>query len=250
MKASDLRKSGRVHALIYSASGVGKTHLIGEFAKAGPVWVNDTDFGIETLAGMDNVTYEQWFERVGPTTGGQGWTPQWKKLIDFIDTQLVEPEYKTYAFDSLTTHCDVAAASVVGRVNPRMEIMQLQHYPAVYGKLTDFIVKLRKLDANVILTAHEETTRDARGRRVLQPLVLGEKFGPRLPIFWNNIWHLGLELSDSDRVAAKRVLRVNPDGEKIIKTQGPADVATIEPTYEAIIAHLEAGGRPTGGKHE
>jgi hypothetical protein len=233
MKTSDLKKNENLHLLVYGPSGGGKTHLIGEFAKAGPVWVNDTDFGIETLAGYDDIEYERYYERVGVRKPAE-----WSKLMKFIDEQIAEPQYKTYAFDSLTTHCDVCAADVVGTVNAGMEIIQLQHYQTIYARLTTFMTKIRKLDANVILTAHEDISRDAKGRRVVQPLVLGEKMAARIPIFWNNIYHISVEPAATANAEPKRSLLVQSDGEKIAKSNGDPEDVTIDPTYEAIMAHF------------
>lgn len=234
-KASDLKKDENIHAIIYGASGSGKTHLLGEFAKLGPTFVNDTDYGIETLAGVANIDYEQWANRPGDIK------PEgWKSLMTFIEEEIKEPQYMTYAFDSLTTHCDLAASEVLGTVAQGQEIIQLQHYQAIYAKLIKFMTKLRQIPANVILTCHEDVTRNARGQRLVQPLVLGDKFAPKLPIFWNNIWHLSVELPKTEGSPPTRVLRVTPDGEKIVKTQGDNTVATIEPTIEAILEHMKS----------
>ena len=236
--AKDRTKTEHIHVLLYGPSGSGKTHLLGEFLKAGSLWVNDTDQGIDTLAGMD-LTYEQWYNRPGDTKVADKDTA-WGKLTAFITEQIEEPEYDTYAFDSLTTHADAAAAYVIWKGGASRAIVQLQDYQSIYSELTQFIINIRKLKANVILTSHEEMVRDETGKMRIVPLVLGDKFAPRLPLFWNNVWHIDVEAATEGKEPTRRLI-VQKDGKHMAKSLGNKKELSIGVTYEEIIKHLEGG---------
>lgn len=237
MKTTELKRNEHVQILLYGPSGGGKTYTAGLFNEAGPVWFNDTENGIDTLAGWEGIEYEQWYEPVGSPIS-KIHPGEWARLMKFVDEQIKEPQYKTYVFDSLTTHAEVCAAGVVGRVNPGQTIVQLHHYPSIYSYLTEFMVQIRKIRANVILTAHEDISRDPRGKRVVQPLVIGVKFAPRVPIFWNNVWHIDVRPAEGDAEAPKRRILVNKDDEYTAKTTGRQTDQYIDPTWAAIMDHI------------
>ncbi len=235
MKTADLLKDPLFHGLIYGPSGAGKTFLLGILAKVlGETWINDSDFKIGTLAGLEGITYEQWYDRPGEKK------PQaWDSLMKFVDEQIKNPIYKLYGFDSFTTLAECAGAKVVARTSPGRDIIQFQDYTSIYALLTQFMVKIRRIKAHVILTAHEEDTRDDRGKRKIQPLVLGQKFTPRVPIYWPNVWHLSVEPAASEGSKPARALRVQSDGVIMASsTTAKSDSILIQPTASAIFSHL------------
>jgi len=229
MKTIDLKKSEHIHALVYGPSGGGKTTLLGMFSQLtglGPMWMNDSDNGIHSIAGVPGIEYEQWYARPGePTEAGNAW----KKLMDFIDVAIAQPTFKVYAFDSLTTLTELVAAKVIG---VKRDIIQFQEYTPIYALLTLFMVKIRRIKAHVFLTAHQEDIRDDRGKRLVQPLVLGKSFTPRVPVYWNNIWHLDVEPPPTEDAQPSRRLLVQKDGIHMAKTLGRQDQRFIEVTSD------------------
>lgn len=236
--AKDLTKTEHVHALLYGPSGGGKTHLIGEWLKAGSVFMLDTDKGIETLAGKD-LTYEQWYDRPGDAKVPDKETA-WHKITEFVKDQIKDPVYDTYAFDSLTTMADCTAAYVIWKGGSSRSIIQLQDYVSIYNELTKFIVDIRKIKANVILTSHEEFVRDEMGKQRIIPLVLGEKFAPRLPMFFNNVWHIDVDAATEGKEPTRRLI-VQKDGKHMAKSLGNKKQLSIGVTYEDIMNHLKGG---------
>ena len=236
--AKDVTKTDCVHALVYGPSGGGKTHFLGEWLNDGPMWVLDTDKGIETLAGKD-LTYEQWYDRPGDTKVPDNETA-WHKITKFVKAQIEEPEYTTYAFDSLTTIADVVSAYTIWKGGSSRSLVQLQDYQTIYNELTKFIIDIRKIKANVILTAHEEMVRDELGKQRIVPLVIGEKFAPRLPLFWNNVWHIDVEAATEGKEPTRRLI-VQKDGKHMAKSLGNKKQLSIGVTYTDIMQHLEGG---------
>lgn len=231
--AKDISKQEHIHALLFGPSGAGKTHLLGEFLKAGSVWVLDSDIGIDTLAGKD-VEYEQWYDRPGTPKPPK---PAWDLIMEFIAEHQKNPTFTTYAFDGLTTMADTVAAWTIWKSGSSRSLLQLQDYQTIYGELTKFIIAIRKLKANVILTSHQEVIRDEFMKQKIQPLVIGDKFAPRLPLFWNNVWHLDVDPTEGGE--PKRRLMVQSDGKHVAKSLGKSnEVCIVEPTYEKIVAHL------------
>lgn len=226
----DRKPADRWHGITYGASGAGKTHLLGTFPKP---YIVDTDFGLETLVGKD-IEYDEYYARLGES----GAKDVWPKILARVEEFNQAPgEFLTFGVDSLTTITDVAVAHVVGKAGRGS--IQLQDYQGVYDELTKLIIRLRRCPVNVVITAHEDVSRDENtGKLIIQPLVIGQKFPVRLPIFFNNIYCAIVDAKRGGGSGGERKLLVQSDGTRIAKTQAKNDDVTIPKSYDSIINHL------------
>lgn len=226
---SDRKPTDRFHGMIYGESGCGKTYTAGTFPD--PYFI-DTDYGLETLAGRD-IEYNEYYARPDDAQAKVMWTKILNKVNEFVE----DPPHETLVIDSLTTAMDVAAAHILSKTS--RSLMKIQDYTPLYDEVTKLIVRLRRVDANVVVTAHEETIRDENtGKIRIIPLVTGQKFGPKLPLFFTNIYNLVVDTPKINSESTERYLLVQPDGKRLAKTQVDSDTARIEPSYEGIMEHL------------
>ena len=231
----DRNPTDRFHGLVYGQSGAGKTHLCGLFPDP---YIIDTDFGLDTLAGMD-IEYDEMYVRPGDKAIAKN---MWPSLLEKIGSFAENPDHETLVIDSLTTVCEVVAAYILAKSNAG-EIVQFQHYVPIYSELTTMITKLRKANCHVILTAHEEMVRhEMTGKTQIIPLVMGNAFTPRLPIYFSNVYNCMVDIprGSGANKKAERSLLVQPDGTRMAKTQSKTDNMTIEKTFESIMAHIGA----------
>ena len=228
----DRKPADKVHGLFYGDSGSGKTHLIGSFPT--PL-IMDMDFGLETLVGQD-IDYEEWYVRAGE----EGWKTRWSELLDAVEKFSAKPTHETLAVDSLTTACDVVSAFVINKAGRSAASgIQFQDYSAIYNELTKLIVRLRRVPVNMILTAHEETVQDElTKRRAIRPLVIGKAFNPRLPIFFNNIYNVAVDIPKSGSKVPTRELVVQSDGVRLAKSQAKNNDLRIAKSYDSILEHI------------
>lgn len=228
---ADRKPADRFHGLVYGLSGSGKTHLIGTFPSP---YIIDTDYGLETLVGKD-IDYGEFYTR--PDDGNA--RDMWPAILDKVDEFTEDPPHETLAIDSLTTLMDVAAAHILSKAG--RSLLQLQDYSPLYDELTKLIVRLRRLPCNVVVTAHEEAVRDENtGKLQIVPLVTGQKFGPKLPLFFNNIYNAVVDVPKISSKPTERYLLVQPDGTRLAKTQVDSPETRIDKNYDAIVAHLNS----------
>lgn len=222
----EVKPSERWHGLIYSESGRGKTHLIGQFPKP---YILDFDGNLETLYGQD-VQYDSFYERASDDGSGK----LWPKVLDKLDAWIEEPWGETLAIDSLTTALDVIVAYVVRRAGRTK--LELQDYVSIYDEAIKFLRRCRKAPTHLIVNAHEDVMRDEEtGKLAIRPWVLGQELPKKVPIFFNNVYNIVL---DGRGTAMRRKLLVVPDGTRVAKSQATNDDVMIDKTFEAIIAHI------------
>jgi hypothetical protein len=226
---SGRKPNDRFHGLIYGQSGSGKTNLIGTFPKP---YIIDTDFGLEGLVGKD-IDYDEYYTRVGEAGAKDIWPTILEKVESFAN-----PTHDTLAVDSLTTIMDVVIAAVLSKAGHAK--IQLQDYNTLYDEITKLVVRLRRVPCHVVVTAHEETIRDENsGKLMVIPLVTGNKLAPKLPLYFNNIFNITLQMpkSGTDKVVPRKLL-VQPDGTRLAKTQAVNSDFMIDKSYESIMTHL------------
>lgn len=229
---SERKPADRFHGLIYGQSGAGKTHLIGTFPDP---YIIDTDYGLETLVGRD-IEFDEFYARAGEDAAKIMWPAILAKVEEFIKS----PPHATLAVDSLTTLMDVAAAFVLSKTG--RTTLQLQDYTPLYDEITKLVVRLRRVPANVVITAHEESIRDENtGKLQIVPLVMGNKFGPKLPIFFTNIMNCVVDYPKTGVKTADRYLLVQSDGTRLAKSQVTSDATRIAKSYSAIVEYLNSG---------
>lgn len=227
---SDRKTNDRFHGMIYGASGSGKTELLGTFPDP---YILDTDFGLETLFGKD-VDYDECYVRLGDPNAKE----MWPTILEKTETFAKSPTNETFAVDSLTTIMDVATVHILAKAG-RSSLL-IQDYTPIYDEVTKLIVRLRRMPCNMVLTAHEEMIRDEMtGKTQVIPLVMGNKFGPKLPIFFTNIYNVMLDIPKGGNAAASRTLLVQSDGIRMAKTQSKSNQTRIEKSYDAIMQHIQ-----------
>lgn len=225
----DAKPSDKIHLLLYGDSGTGKTHLAGQFPN--PLII-DTDNGWETLFGQD-VDVEAWATRVGEDNAKTAWP----ELLDRIESFSESPTHETFVLDSLTTVIEVVVAYILGRANRSQ--LQLQDYTPLYDELNKLILRLRRVPTNMVLTAHEETTRDEYNAKLLvRPLAIGQQFPRRLPIFFSNIYNIVAEKPKRRDEEPERLLLVQTDGTRMAKSQANNRDTLITKSYDSIVEHL------------
>lgn len=227
---SERDPTDRFHGLVYGESGSGKTHLLGTFPDP---YIIDTDYGLETLVGQD-IEYGEFYVRADDDEARTMWPRILQKVSEFTGD---DPPHETLAIDSLTTLMDVAAAYILGKAGRKQ--LQLQDYTPLYDELTKLVVRLRRVPCNVVVTAHEEVVRDeTTGKINVVPLVIGQKFGPKLPLFFTNIYRAVVDVPKIKRKETERYLQVQPDGTALAKTQVDSEETRIDKSYEAIMEHI------------
>ena len=226
---SDRKPKDRFHGMVYGASGSGKTELLGTFPDP---YILDTDFGLETLYGKD-VEYDECYVRLGDA----GAKEMWPSILAKADEYVKDPPHATFCVDSLTTVMDVATVHILAKAG-RSSLL-IQDYTPIYDEVTKLIVRMRRMPCNMVLTAHEEMVRDEMtGKTQIVPLVMGNKFAPKLPIFFTNIYNVVLNIPKSGTGAASRTLLVQSDGTRMAKSQSKSNQTSIEKSFDAIMQHI------------
>lgn len=225
----DQKPSAVIHLLLYGDSGSGKTHLAGQFPT--PLLL-DTDNGWETLIGQD-VDVESWATRPGEPDAKEAWP----SLLERIEKFSESPTHETLVMDSLTTVTEVATAHVLNKANRKT--ITLGDYTPIYEQLYKLVLRLRRVPVNMVLTAHEEVTRDEYTARLLyRPLAIGQQFPRRLPVFFSNIYNIVAEKSKGRNEEPERLLLVQTDGARMAKTQARNRDTTITKSYDSIVTHI------------
>ena len=218
MTGKDLVLDPNKRSLIYGKSGSGKTALIGMALKVTemcPIYCFDFDMRLNSILAVaprqlivENLTYDQYRDTAGQ--GGQAFTNAEAKLRDLERTCGKPGGFRTVALDSLT----FMERSIMSRIlimdgKPANFPPALNHYKAIISAIESFISQLCALNANVIVTAHEDTDKDdITGQMVRGIGVTGKKLPSVLPGYFNELWYT--EVLSMPNAKPQHKVRVSP----------------------------------------
>ena len=168
----------KIHNLVYGKSGTGKTTWACGFPKP---FVFDFDGGMLSQRGRD-VEYE--------TYG----LPGEAKGVAFqrFESKLSEIEknpgkFETYILDSITTMQEYRLEFIVaGTGKPRPTQYE---WGMLVLDLRDYMQRLCKLNANIIVIAHEAMVQDEiTGEVLVEPVIYGRKLPAQLPLWFDEVY--------------------------------------------------------------
>jgi len=212
-------KITRLTALVYGDSGVGKTYSLRTLPKPVFVFCTDPD-GMTTLRGTEGVDFVYF--------GDQKASEVEQAIEEFEKTLL--PNYKSVAFDSITTlstiimnYCikltgrdpeDMFPTKSHGGTKEKGVLLgpNQQDYGNEMTLLSRLISHVMKWPLNIVFTAHVELHKDQLSGRILgQPLVTG-KLRARLPIQFSETYL-------AFRNGSKYQFRTKPDAIYVAKSR-------------------------------
>lgn len=243
----ELTLDPKLHILIWSPSGKGKTTLAGTGRKAfGPMYFWDFDLRIQSLTGLD-IDYDQYFDFDirRPTAYDKAFAK-----LEAMEALARKGElpYSALCCDGLTSLATASMNKAFAMVNTfmpntkrmgdgKVQIPQMQDYMAQMTCIEDFIRKLNSLPCHTIVTAHEDSDKDEVTQKIFKNLAVTGKLAGRLPGYFNEVWRMEV----SDRAGADGKLqqffkvRTRPDSIYTARTSYPGALTTLEdPDLSAI----------------
>lgn len=193
-KLSDMIESDPIRALVYGVSGSGKTTLAGLMAmheELRPIYYFDWDLRLASLRARlpkevwPFIEVDQYRDKNLP---GEAFTLMQAKL------DRLEGSFKTAVIDSMTFAMQGIMARVLfldGNKAPTTT-PQLQHYMQQQSLVVDLISRLCSKKINIIVTGHEDTSKDEITGRMFKALDLTGKLATRIPGYFNEFWHTEL----------------------------------------------------------
>ena len=181
-------KDKKLKVLIYGPSGVGKTRFACTFPKP---YVFDFDNGMLSVRGID-VEYDTYFDE---DKNGKNVTSALKEFKKKMAS--LSDSYETLVIDSVTTLQDYSMNELL-RLNNREE-PTLHEWGRLVSWLSDTFLTITKNKINVVIIAHEQTIKDElTGEINIQPLIVGKKMPNQLPLFFDEVYRLGVRQSAKD----------------------------------------------------
>lgn len=172
----------RIKAIIYGASGVGKTSLFGTLPEH-EVLIISAESGLLCLGDKDIAALE---------------ITSWKEIQQaFVIAK--ESEYKTIGVDSLTE----IAAILARQLETEPEYKDARNAMKLWGeydrRLTAFIKAMRGLDKNIVLTALPEQVNDS-GNLILKPYIKGQATQRLLESYFDEVFYLSIDAATGERI--------------------------------------------------
>ena len=192
MNLNQLIQNDPIRALIWSATGTGKT-TAGAMCVSQeifrPLYIMDWDLRSASLRAR--IPQDLWqFIEVDPfrdtTIPGESFT----RALSTIEKVALKG-FKTLMIDSATFMMTAIMAKVLytDGGKPPTTTPQLQNYMQQQGLVIDFISRLCGKPLNIIMTAHEDTSKDEITGRLFKALDLTGKLANRIPGYFNELWH-------------------------------------------------------------
>lgn len=159
MTEKDMTK--HIKCLVIGASGTGKTYSYTTVPNIANSIFVDCERGIATLAGRGN------FNIVRPKN--------WAELSDVMDKLSRITDLDTIFIDSLTEINAWAKQDVLLKMNKHVDEMSQYEWSATLNRLNSFILFIKAMPKNVIITCHERDEKDEDlGIVMRRPAVTGQ----------------------------------------------------------------------------
>lgn len=216
MKVIDLSSvgQGRIFALVYGASGTGKTHLMGTLGELGRVLVIDIDQGVKTLQSAKDLHQKGWADNLMAVSFdvfkdldaaaqlvAANDPAKWNKAFGLSgDDAITEPfdwvvwdtwsEIQWYMLEELRAK----DAEMKGHGLNFRKNVQIQHW----GMMTDLnklaVQELRKCQVNQVFTMQEKIDKDEVSGQVYGGPAIHGKMVQEMPAFFDIVVHTYTDL--------------------------------------------------------
>lgn len=193
--------AGVKQILLIGKSGAGKSTLLRTMP--GPIFVADFDMkGEDILGGIEG--------ELEPYDGPDDWA-SFKKLIEKWEKDGCP--YKTIALDSLSLAGDSIVEWAKRENGNRSHLIAPADWGRAITEVKATIRKLKKLNTNLVVTAHFTVEKDEMlGGVVWETAIFGSKLPGALPTMFNDVWLLKLVSKlDGTKTVTNRMLQLTPD---------------------------------------
>ena len=196
LKRSSQLASDGVKLLVYGQAGAGKTSLIKTLphpvvlsAEGGLLSIADADVPYIEISSMDDL----------------------REAYAWLRDSVESKQFKTVALDSISE-----VAEVVLSAEKKIYKDPRQAYGSMIDQMADIIRAFRDLPSrHVYMSAKLEKTQDEMGRILYSTSMPGNKFGPQLPYFFDEV--LALRIEKDSEGNSQRALMCDGDGAWLAK---------------------------------
>jgi hypothetical protein len=200
-----------VKCLVYSASGVGKTRLC---ATAPRPLIISAESGLLSLRKVSIPTIEV------------STMAELQEAYRWVTTAAESAQFETVCLDSLTEMAEVLLANLIktkGQNDPRKAFGEL------IPQMSEMIRAFRDIPGkNVYMSAKMEYTKDEETGRMIYTISMpGQKLGPQIPFFFDEVFFLGISKPDAQGNTF-RYLQTQPDIQHVAKDRSDS-LAMYEP---------------------
>ena len=229
-KTTDMTIPENLKCLIYGDPGSGKTYTLGTAPK--PMYILDTDNGVQTLAGVPGIEYNVY----KPTEDKTNLRPI-QKLIAKINSLVDECPYETVALDSATNLAKLLQYRIItmaGRWDETNK-MRIQDWGALKDDMAEVFESIQSIDSHVIVTGHNRVVQptDEDGNPQGETLYLclseaGQAYPQKAPADFDEIYKMDVQtrprsgteyriMTESDRkwTAKSRLNYYDPDTQEV-----------------------------------
>lgn len=218
MKEIDLgnKASSKIFALVYGASGTGKTHLMGTVGELGSVLIIDIDQGVKTIQNAKDIRESKYFSNLYAVSFDKfkdldqayklalaNDVHKWNTFLQLTGDRALQRPFDWIIWDTWSElqwsmieelRSKDSAMSGNGELKFRSNI-QIQHW----GMMTDLnklaITSLKSCPVNQIFTMQEKMTKDEVSGQIFGGPAIHGKLVEELPPYFDVVVHTYTDLS-------------------------------------------------------
>ena len=180
-----------VFALVYGASGTGKTHLMGTLGELGRVLIIDIDQGIKTLRHAPDLLKAKWNDNI--------------TVVSFDKFRDLDEAYKPFDWIAWDTWSEIQWYMLEELRSKDSEMkgtglnfrknVQIQHW----GQMTDLnklaVQQLRSCNVNQVFTMQEKLDKDELSGQIYGGPAIHGKMVQEMPAYFDIVVHTYTDLS-------------------------------------------------------